>query len=176
MIRSCDTDKPKWKVAKVLWHRQVQVQSSQRVELATPNKVNWNSWALYCNLFYLHCARNDWRSNTLRMISIEACLVSIRRFYNRLRHFGNTWSVLFVRCKDVLIILIWLLFLFLHLQMLLYAFFAIFELVTFDVIYLKSVRVKHIDCLSLVVPLFVNYRDLGVDFLKLAQLLIDDYV
>lgn len=60
--------------------------------------------------------------------------------------------------------------------MLLYAFFAIFELVTFDVIYLKSVRVKHIDCLSLVVPLFVNYRDLGVDFLKLAQLLIDDYV
>ena len=45
-------------------------------------------------------------------------------------------------------------------------FFAIFVLVTFDVLYLKSVRLEHF--------LELNYRGLNLNFLKLVQLLIDD--
>ena len=60
--------------------------------------------------------------------------------------------------------------------MLLYAFFAIFVFVTIDIVSLKSVslksvRLKHSDCLSHFLEL--NYRGLSLNFLKLAQLLID---
>ena len=55
--------------------------------------------------------------------------------------------------------------------MLLYAFFAIFIFVTIDIVSLKSVRLKHSDCLSHFLEL--NYRGLSLNFLKLAQLLID---
>ena len=53
-------------------------------------------------------------------------------------------------------------------------FFAIFVFVTFDVVCLKSVRLKHSDCLSHILDL--NYRGLNLNFLKLAQLLIDGNV
>ena len=49
-------------------------------------------------------------------------------------------------------------------------FFAIFVFVTFDVVYLKSVRLKHSDCLSLFLD--VNYRGLNLNFLRLAQLMV----
>ena len=62
-------------------------------------------------------------------------------------------------------------FTFLYLPVLPYAFFAIFLLATFDVLYLKSVRLKHIDCFSHFLEL--NYRGLNLNFLKLLQLLID---
>ena len=48
-------------------------------------------------------------------------------------------------------------------------FFAIFILVTYDVC-VKSVRLKHIDCLYHFLEL--NYLGLNLNFLKLAQLLI----
>ena len=58
-------------------------------------------------------------------------------------------------------------FVFLFGSTVIYAFFAIFVLVTFDVLCLKSVRLKHIDCFSYFLE--SNYRGLN---LKLAQLLI----
>ena len=59
----------------------------------------------------------------------------------------------------------------LYLPVLLYAFFAMFILVTFDVLCLKSVRLNHIDCFPRF--LVLNYLGLNLDFLKLAQLLND---
>ena len=56
--------------------------------------------------------------------------------------------------------------------MLLYAFFfTIFVLVAFDVLCLKSVRVKHIDCFSHFLEL--NFQGINPIFPNLAQLLID---
>ena len=55
--------------------------------------------------------------------------------------------------------------------MLLYAFFVIFVFVTFEVVYLKSVRLKHSDCSSHFLD--VTYRGLNLNFLRLAQLLTD---
>ena len=49
-------------------------------------------------------------------------------------------------------------------------FFAIFVFVTFDVVYLNSVRLKHSDCSSHFLD--INYRGLSLNFLRLAQLLI----
>ena len=46
-----------------------------------------------------------------------------------------------------------------------------FVFVTFDVVYLKSVRLKHSDCSSHFRD--VNYRGLNLNFLRLAQLLTD---
>ena len=107
----------------------------------------------------------------LGMKSIEAYRTSIGRFYNRLRHFTNAQSVLSIRCKDVFTIFICFLFPLLHLPVLLYAFFAIFVLVTFDVLCLKSVRLNYIDCFFHFLE--YNYRELNLNFLKLAHLLID---
>ena len=50
--------------------------------------------------------------------------------------------------------------------MLLYAFFAIFVFVTFDIVYLKPVRPKHSDSSS-------HFLDVNLNFRRLAQLLID---
>ena len=50
-------------------------------------------------------------------------------------------------------------------------FFAIFVLVTFDVLCLKSVRLKHMGCFSHFLEL--NFQGLNHNFLKLAPLLID---
>ena len=58
-----------------------------------------------------------------------------------------------------------------YLPILLYAFLAIILFITFDVVCLKSVRLKHNDCLSDFLNL--NYRGLNNNFLILAQLLID---
>ena len=55
--------------------------------------------------------------------------------------------------------------------MLLYAFLAIFILIAFDFVCLKSVRLKLSDCLSHFLDL--NYRGLNLSFVKLVQLLID---
>ena len=105
------------------------------------------------------------------MISIETYCGSIGRFCNRFRHFTNTSSVFSIRCKDVVTIFICLFFLFWYLPVVLYAFFAIFVMVAFDVVCLKLVRLKHIDYFSHFLELI--YRGLNLDFLKLAQLLID---
>ena len=72
----------------------------------------------------------------------------------------------FIRCKDVFTIFICLLFRFCMCQCHYVVFFAIFVLVTFDVLYLKSVRLEHF--------LELNYQGLNLNFLKLVQLLIDD--
>ena len=50
-------------------------------------------------------------------------------------------------------------------------FFAIFILVTFDVVCLKSVRLKHSDFLSHFLDL--NYKRIDLNFLKLVQLRTD---
>ena len=107
--------------------------------------------------------------DTLKIISIEAYCASFERFYNRSRHFTNPRSLFFVRRKDLFIIFI--ISSSLCLPMLLYAFFAIFVFVTFDVVCLKSVGLKHCDCLSHFLGL--NYTGLNLNFLRLAQLLID---
>ena len=59
-------------------------------------------------------------------------------------------------------------FVFVFASAIIYTFFAIFVLVTFGVLCLKSVRLKHIDCFSYFLEL--NYQGL---YLKLAQLLIE---
>ena len=64
-----------------------------------------------------------------------------------------------------------LIFLFLNLPLLLYAFFAVFVFAKFHVACLKSGRLKHSDCLSYFLDL--NYRGLNLNFLRLAQLLTD---
>ena len=69
-------------------------------------------------------------------------------------------------------IFICLVFSFLYLPVLLYAFFfTIFVLVAFDVLCLKSVRLKHIDCFSHFLEL--NFQGINPIFPNLAQLLID---
>ena len=108
---------------------------------------------------------------TLRMISIEAYCVSISRFCNRLTHFANTQNVVSIRSGNVYIILLFLLFSMLYLPILLYALCALFLLVTIDVVYINSVRFKHIDSSCLFLGL--NYRGYNLNFLKLKQLLID---
>ena len=144
VIRSCGTDRPKWRVAVILWHRQVQVQSGffistfgksieqtylcfcktwgtywhlkQIIAELNTNKVilTWYSWTLYCNLFYIIYSYilvlTICVLDTLRMISIEDYRASIGRFYNRSRHFTNTWNLFSIGCKDLFIILICLLF------------------------------------------------------------------
>ena len=50
-------------------------------------------------------------------------------------------------------------------------FFAVFLLVTIDVVYINSVRFKHID--SSCHFLELNYRGYNLNFLKLKQLLVD---
>ena len=108
---------------------------------------------------------------TLRMISIEAHHAFTRRFYNRLRHFTKARNLFSIGRKVLFIFLICLVFSFLYLPMLLYAFLAIFILIAFDFVCLKSVRLKLSDCLSHFLDL--NYRGLNLSFVKLVQLLID---
>ena len=110
-------------------------------------------------------------SDTMRMISIEAYRASIGRFYNRLKHCTNAQNVVSIRSGNVPIILLLLLFLLLYLPILLHAFFALFMLVTIDVVYVNTVRFKHID--SSCHFLELNYRGYNLNFLKLKQLLID---
>ena len=59
----------------------------------------------------------------------------------------------------------------LYLPILLHAFFALFMLVTIDVVYVNTVRFKYID--SSCHFLELNYRGCNLNFLKLKQLLID---
>ena len=108
---------------------------------------------------------------TLKMISIEAYRASIGRFYNRLRHFTNTQNVVSIRSGNVYTILLFLLFSLLYLSMLLHALFGLFLLVTIDVVYVNSVRFKHID--SSCHFLGLNCRGYNLNFLKLKQLLMD---
>ena len=135
--------------------------------------MNWNSWTLYCNLFYLIHSYIALLAigvlDTLKIISTEAYRASIERFYNRSRHFTNPQSLFSVRRKNLFIIFI--ISSSLYLPMLLYAFLAILVFVTFDVVCLKSVSLKHCYCLSHFLGL--NYTGLNLNFLRLAQLLID---
>ena len=108
---------------------------------------------------------------TLRMISIEAYCVSIGRFYNILRQYTNVRNVVSIRSGNVYTILLFLLFSLLYLPILLHAFFALFLLVTIDVVYVNLVRFKHFD--SSCHFLELNCRGCNLNFLKLKQLLID---
>ena len=139
MIRSCGKEKPKWRIAVILWHRQAQVKSScfigtfgKSIEppylwllkvyrylltLWTNNSKQYKNWKPpwqgelkllnYCILFYiLYCHTvllTIGALDTLRMISVEA---SDGRFYKRLRHFTNAWSVFSIRCRDIFMMLI----------------------------------------------------------------------
>lgn len=108
--------------------------------------------------------------DTVRKIPIEAYCASTGRFYYcRLRCFANAQSFLTIRCKDVFIILLSLLFLLLYLLKI-YDFLAIFVLVAIDVVYLNS----EIQPYRLFMLFFKwNYRRLSCNFVKLAQLLFD---
>ena len=106
-------------------------------------------------------------SDTMRMISIEAYRASIGRFYNRLKHCTNAQNVVSIRSGNVHMILLLLLFLLLYLPILLHAFFALFMLVTIDVVYVNTMRFKHID--SSCHFLELNYRGYNLNFLKLKQ-------
>ena len=79
------------------------------------------------------------------MISIEAYDASIGRFCNRLRHFANDQNVVSIRSGNVYTILLLLLFSLMYLPILLHDLFALFVLVTIDVVYVNLVRFKHMD-------------------------------
>ena len=64
-----------------------------------------------------------------------------------------------------------LLFSLLYLPILLHVYFALFLLVIINVVYVNSVRFKHIDTSCHSIEL--NYRGYNLNFLKLKQLLID---
>ena len=118
------------------------------------------------NLFYIFATLD-----TLIMITIEAYCASIGRFYNRLKHFHNAQNVVSIRSGNVHIIL-FLLFSLLYLPTLLHAFFALFMLVTIDIVYVNTVRFKHFD--SSCHFLELNYRGYNLNFLILKQVLTDD--
>ena len=111
------------------------------------------------------------KMGTQTMIPIEAYRASIGRFYNRLRHFVSVQNVISIRSGNVCTIFLFLLFLLLYLPILMYAFFALFMLVSVEFFYLKSVRFKHIDSSCHFVEL--NYRGYNLNFFILRQLLID---
>ena len=134
--------------------------------IAKPLTTWTKTFELYIgNLFYTFTTLD-----TLRMISIEAYRASTGRFYNRLKHFTNNQNVVFIRSKNVHIILLFLLFSLLYLPILLHPFCALFMLVTIDVVYVNTVRFKYIDSSCHFIEL--NYRH-NLNFLKLKQLLID---
>ena len=99
-----------------------------------------------------------------------------------LRHFTNAWSAFSIRHKVVFIIFMWILFSFLYLPMLLYAFFFC-NICTWC--FLREIRILLIICYWLFVICYwlfidylshfleLNYWGLNLNFLKLAQLLID---
>ena len=105
------------------------------------------------------------------MISIEAYCASFGRFYIRLRHFTNTQNIVSITSGNVYIILLFLHFSLLYLPILLHALFALFLLITIDVVYINSVRFKRIN--SSCHFLELNYRGYNHNFLRLKQLLID---
>ena len=105
------------------------------------------------------------------MRSIRAYRASIGRLHNRLKHCTNGQNVISIRNGNVHIILLLLLFLLLYFRMLLHAFFALFMLITIDVVYVNTVRFMHID--SSCYFLELNYRGYNLNFFKLKQLPID---
>ena len=106
------------------------------------------------------------------MISIEAYCASIGRFYDRLKDSTNAQNVVSIRSGNVHIILLSLLFLLLYLSILLHDIFALFMLVTIDVVYVNTVRFKRID--SSCHFLELDYIGYNLNFLKLKLLLDSD--
>ena len=107
------------------------------------------------------------------MISIEAYFTSIGRFYNRLRHFANAQNVVSIRSENVYIILLFLLFSLLYLSIILHVHFTLFRLVTVDVVYIKSVRFKHINSSCHFLGLNYDLTGYNLNVVRLKQLLID---
>ena len=106
------------------------------------------------------------------MMCIIGYWASMGRFYNRLRHFTNAQTLVSIRCPEFPQQFVILSFSsLLNLSILLHAIFALIILVTTDVVYVNSVRFKHID--SSCHFLKLNYRGLNLDLLKLKQLLLD---
>ena len=108
----------------------------------------------------------------LRMTSIEPYHASIGRFYNYTLPMLEVYFLSDVRMSSRFSYTYF--FPFCICQCYYMLFFAIFVLVTFNVLCLKSVRLKHIVCFSHF--LVLNYRGLNLNFLKLAQLLINSDV
>ena len=106
------------------------------------------------------------------MISTEAYCASIGRFYDRLKDCTNAQNAVSIRSGNVHIILLLLLFLLLYLSILLRAIFALFMLVTIDVVYVNTVRFKRIDCSCHFLEL--DYIGYNLNFLKLKLLLDSD--
>ena len=98
-------------------------------------------------------------------------MLLLEDFYNRLRHFPNSQNVVSIRSRNVYTILLFLLFSLLYLPLLFHVLFALFILVTNDVVYVNLVILKHIEYSYHFLEL--NYKGLNLNFLKLKQLLID---
>ena len=143
------------------WYFEQTIANNSRI--VKPLKTWTKTLELYILILFYIFATLD----TLRMISIEAYRASIGRFYNRLKHCTNAQNVVSIRSGNAHIILLLLLFLLLYLPILLHAFFALFMLVTIDVVYVNTVRFKHID--SSCHFLELNYRGCNLNFLKLKQ-------
>ena len=163
LIRSCSINKPKWrqkffigtfqksveistscfwKASSTYWYFEQNTASNSRIEKPL---AKWTkTFEFYIlNLFYTFATLD-----TLIMISIEVYCVSIPcfqssigRFYNRLRHFANAQKVVSIRSGNVCTILLFIFFSLLYLPILL----LLFLLVTIGVVYVNSVKFKHID-------------------------------
>ena len=83
-----------------------------------------------------------------------------------MRYFANARNVVLIRCGNVQTILLFLLFIVVFTNTV----FALFVLVTIDVVHINSLILNHID--SSCHFLGLNYRGLNLNFLKLKQLLI----
>ena len=93
----------------------------------------------------------------------------LRRFYNRLRYFVNAQDLVSIRSGNVCTILLFLLFSLSYLPILLRALFGLFLLVTINIVYINSVRFKHIDSPWNLLELYC--RGYNLCFLKLKQLI-----
>ena len=123
-----------WKAIGTYWYFEQTITNNSRI--IKPLTTWTKTLELYIAILFYTFATLD----TLRMISIEAYRASIGRFYNRLKHCTNAQNVVSIRSGNVPIILLLLLFLLLYLPILLHAFFALFMLVTIDVVYVNTVR------------------------------------
>ena len=122
-----------WKALGAYWYFKQTITNNSRI--IKPLTTWTNTLELYIAILSYTFTTLD----TLRMISIEAYGASIGRFYSRLKYFTNAQNIVSIRSWNIHIILLLLLFL-LYLAILLRTFFALFMLVTIDVVYVNTVR------------------------------------
>ena len=140
------------------------------------DKVNCNTWTVYCELVLqyviLHCATDLYyfipTKNDIIWSLSHFCWKILQC---RLRYVANAKNVVCTRCGNALTIFLFLRFSLLYLSVLMHAVFALFLVVTIDLVYVNFVRLKYID--SSCHFLELNYGRLNLNFLKLKQLFID---